>query len=318
MQDIKELQHYFDKRLSQAADDWYLWLTEQRRLSINTAQSYLIDLKEFAAFFFERAQKPLTLRDLKNLSVSDFRAYLVHRAEDHIARSSQARGMSSLRNFFKYLNKQELVENTAISAVRSARPAKTLPKPLSQDETLQLLHAAYSAQKERWQGLRDVALLTLLYGCGLRISEALNLSINDWKKAASVLIIKGKGNKERLVPVLPLVHKAVNAYLTERPDHYQDNDALFVGARFERINAGVVQRQVRRLRTLLGLADSVTPHALRHSFATHLLEAGSDLRSVQELLGHASLSATQRYTEVDTTHLTAVYEHSHPRAHKKV
>ncbi len=317
MQDIKDFQQILEKKTYQALTSWYNWLTLERRLSLHTAQSYLIDLKEFFIYVCDDLKRPVTLKDLKNMSVSDFRAFLVKRTSLGLTRSSLARNMSSLRNFFKYLHKNYDIENTAVGVVRSARPAKTLPKPLGQEQTLHLLHAAYGAQKEKWQGLRDVALLTLLYGCGLRISEALDLTVGQWRGARDALIIHGKGNKERLVPVLPLVKKAMDAYLKERAFEVADKSPLFVGARGEQINAGVVQRQIRRLRRSLGLPETVTPHALRHSFATHLLEAGSDLRSVQELLGHASLSATQRYTEVDTVHLAQVYNKAHPRAHLK-
>ena len=317
MQNIKNFEKFLEKKAYQAFDSWYQWLSMEKRLSEHTADSYFLDLKAFFEFLYADFGHLLSLKDLKDLSVGDFRAFLVHRSGQGIIRSSLSRNMSAIRNFFKYLHKNYDIENTAVGMVRSARPPKTLPKPLGQDEALQLLHAAYGAQKEKWQGLRDVALLTLLYGCGLRISEALNLTISDWNSNPDVLIVKGKGNKERIVPLLPLVKKAVSAYLKERAFEVSAQSPLFIGARGEQINPGVVQRQIRRLRRQLGLPESVTPHALRHSFATHLLEAGSDLRSVQELLGHASLSATQRYTEVDTHHLTAVYNKAHPRAHLK-
>ena len=317
MQNIKDFEKYFEKKTYQAFLNWYECLSVERRLSSHTTDSYLLDLKPFLEYMQEHKKTLLTLKIFKDMSVTDFRGYLVNRTQKGIVRSSLARNMSALRNFFRFLHKRYDIENTAISVVRSARPAKTLPKPLGQEETLHLLHAAYGAQKEKWQGLRDVALLTLLYGCGLRISEALNLTISDWKSASSALLVRGKGNKERIVPVLPLVQKAMDAYLKERAFEVSGKSPLFVGARGEQINPGVVQRQIRRLRVQLGLPETVTPHALRHSFATHLLEAGSDLRSVQELLGHASLSATQRYTEVDSVHLTAVYNKAHPRARKK-
>ncbi|MBP5533990.1 MAG: tyrosine recombinase XerC [Alphaproteobacteria bacterium] len=317
MQNIKDFQNYLEKKAYEATFAWYDWLTLERRLSLHTAQSYLIDLKEFFIYLKKTLKRNVSLKDLKNLSVSDFRQFLVSRNTSGLARSSLSRNMSSLRNYFRFLHKNYDIENTAVNAVRSARPPKTLPKPLGQEQTLHLLQAAYGAQKEKWQGLRDVALLTLLYGCGLRISEALVLTVGQWRKSGDALIIRGKGNKERLVPVLPLVKKAMSSYLKERAFDEADNSPLFVGARGEQINPGVVQRQIRRLRRSLGLPESVTPHALRHSFATHLLEAGSDLRSVQELLGHASLSATQRYTEVDTVRLTQVYNQAHPRAHVK-
>lgn len=314
MQDIKEFQHLASKEVLADITAWQAWLSAERRLSQHTAQSYLIDLKEFFIFLKDFLAHDVRQKDLSALSVGDFRSFLVSRSRQGIGRSSIARNMSTLRNFFRFLQRAKILENTAIQAVRPARPPRTLPKPLTTEDTLALLHQAKNMQKEHWQGLRDVALLTLLYGCGLRISEALGLNVREW--GSETLVITGKGNKQRIVPVLPLVHSAVTAYLKERPDADPDSP-LFVGARGERLNPGVVQRQIRKLRRVLGLSESVTPHALRHSFATHLLAAGSDLRSVQELLGHASLSATQRYTEINVERMKTVYEHAHPRAHAK-
>ena len=317
MQDIKDFVQICEKKLLNAVEDWYNWLSMERRLSVNTSQNYLIDLKEFLLFLKKDLSHAIAIKDLKELTVTDFRSFLMAQTNAGIGRSSIARHMSSLRNFFRFLRKKELVNNTAITVIKPARPKKTLPKPLEQKDTSVLLNMAMKNQKERWQGLRDVALLTLLYGCGLRISEALNLTVGEWRKMSDVLIIRGKGNKQRLVPVLPLVKNVVSKYLSERPDDLPSDTALFIGARGEQLNPGVVQRQVRRLRRAAGLPESVTPHALRHSFATHLLTNGADLRSVQELLGHSSLSATQRYTEIDTVHLTKVYNAAHPRAKAK-
>lgn len=316
MQNIKDFQPLTDSKTYDALCAWEAWLRSERRLSDLTAQSYLLDTKAFFIFLKDTLGHPASLNELAHLRVSDFRSFLVVRSHQGVSRSSIARNMSSLRNFFKFLHKKGILENTAIQAVRPARPPRTLPKPLSEEDTLMLLHKAFEMQKEPWQGLRDVALLTLLYGCGLRISEALNLTIQHFMQNPETLVITGKGNKQRIVPLLPLVKKAIGAYLKERP-FSGETAPLFIGARGEQLNPGVVQRQIRKLRAVLGLPDSVTPHALRHSFATHLLQAGSDLRSVQELLGHASLSATQRYTEIDTIRMTEVYEHAHPRAHAK-
>lgn len=316
MQDIKDFQQLASKEVLTDIIAWQEWLSTERRLSIHTSQSYFIDLKEFFCFLTDYLGHIIREKDLSELSVSDFRSFLVDRAGKGIGRSSIAREMSTLRNFFRFLQRSKILENTAIRAVRPARPPRTLPKPLTAEDALALLQQAKNMQKEHWQGLRDVALLTLLYGCGLRISEALNLNIQDFPNSSDTLIITGKGNKQRIVPILPLVRNAMISYLKERPSA-DSNSPLFVGARGERLNPGVVQRQIRKLRTVLGLSETVTPHALRHSFATHLLAAGSDLRSVQELLGHASLSATQRYTEINIEQMKTVYEHAHPRAHAK-
>ncbi|MBQ4084224.1 MAG: tyrosine recombinase XerC [Alphaproteobacteria bacterium] len=314
-EEYKSFELWTDIKVQSDIENWQKWLSFERRLSDNTAESYLLDLKAFMSFLFKYKGESVSRKILKDCSVTDFRAFLVEQTNQKISRSSLARHLSTLRNFFRYLNKNHILENTAITAIRSARPPKTLPKPLSGEDALTLLKTAKTLQKDKWQGLRDVALLTLLYGCGLRISEALNLDIYDIPENGDAFTITGKGNKERLVPLLPLVQRTIKAYLKERPTEL-DNPALFIGARGNRLDPGVVQRQIRHLRRYLGLSETVTPHALRHSFATHLLSAGSDLRSVQELLGHQSLSATQRYTEIDREHLERVYTSAHPRAKK--
>ena len=316
MVDIKSFDKKIKPDLAKEVQNWQEWLLSERRLSINTASNYFLDLKEFFFFLTDYLGKEITFKDLQKLSVTDFRSFLVAQSQKGIGRSSISRHLSTLRNFFKYLRRKKIVENTAISAVRSARQNKILPKPIQSEDTFRLLSAALKMQKQRWQGLRDVALLTMLYGCGLRISEARNLTVGDFQSSDDVIKIKGKGNKERFVPVLPLVKKTVADYLKDRGS-VSSKDFLFIGARGDKLTARVVQRQMEKLRVELGLPASATPHALRHSFATDMLCAGTDLRSVQELLGHSSLSATQRYTEIDTVQLTKVYQQAHPRAKLK-
>jgi integrase/recombinase XerC len=190
---------------------------------------------------------------------------------------------------------------------------RSVPKPLAADEALETLSSAAELQEQPWMAARDVALFTLLYGCGLRLGEALSLTRGNAPKGDSMMIT-GKGRKQRLVPLLPAVVAAVAEYLTLCPHHEGPEAPLFVGARGGPLNPGVVQRQMRKIRAQLGLADSATPHALRHSFATHLLSGGGDLRTIQELLGHASLSTTQRYTAVDEAAINAIYDRAHPRS----
>ncbi len=221
--------------------------------------------------------------------------------------------MSTLRNFFRFLDRGGLVHNPAVKAVKTPRLPKPVPKALDETDAKAAITTVAELQDEPWLAARDTALLILLYGCGLRIGEALSLTCADMPKS-DVLRVIGKGRKERIVPVLPIVRDAVRAYRDICPFAPEDNAPLFVGKRGKALNPGVVQRQMRRLRALLGLAETATPHALRHSFATHLLAQGGDLRTIQELLGHASLSTTQRYTVVDEAHLTRVYRASHPRA----
>ena len=302
------------EKVRQSIQKWQEYLVSERRLSLLTAESYLEDLKEFFTFLFDYLGKEVDLKDLENLKITDFRAFLAWRAEQKISKSSIARGVSALKNLFRFLMRENLLENKAIMAVRSARPNKILPHPLSAEQAQKFLKIAHSMPKEAWQGERDVALFTLMYGAGLRIAEALSLNIKDIPLDQEAMVITGKGNKQRLVPLLPAVRKAIQKYLQVHPCPTPDTP-LFVGARGDRINPGVVQRTVRQIRYAMNLPDTVTPHALRHSFATHLLQGGGDLRSVQELLGHSSLSATQRYTEITMQDLDRVYNKAHPRAH---
>ena len=303
-------------KMSQEIEAWQKYLLTERRLSDLTGKSYLFDLKEFFDFLFQHLGHEVDVEDLKELKITDFRSFLTWRADQKVARASMARSVSCLKNFFRFLARENVVHNDAIMAVKSAKVGHGLPHPLTAEDAKQFLELAKDMAKTPWEGYRDKALYTLLYGCGLRISEALSLNVKDVTSNPNVLVITGKGNKQRLVPVLPAVHHELLLYLNHHPNPTPESP-FFVGTRGDRINPGVVQRNVRIIRHAMGLPETVTPHAFRHSFATHLLQGGGDLRTVQELLGHASLSATQRYTEITTEHLEQVYEHAHPRAHSK-
>lgn len=299
--------------LRQAIDAWMDWLEAERRASPHTVAGYARDLAAFLGFLCGHVGGEPDLDTLGSLSAADVRAYLAARTGEGLSRPSQARAMSTLRGFFKFLDRSGRLSNQAISTVRSPRPPRTLPRPLAEDEALDALETIGELQDEPWLAARDLALFTLLYGCGLRLGEALALNVGD-APAGEAMRITGKGAKQRLVPVLPIVREAIADYLARRPFDRSAAAPLFVGARGKRLNPGVVQRQMRRLRALLGLPESATPHALRHSFATHLLAKGGDLRTIQELLGHTSLVTTQRYTQVDASHLAAVHAKAHPRA----
>ena len=299
--------------LAAAIEDWRRWLESERRASRHTADAYGRDLSAFLTFLGPHIGGDPSLADLDKLRPADFRSYLAHRAKVGIARSSIARGMSTLRNFFKFLERGDLVHNPAVHAIKTPRLPQAVPKALGEDDAMAAISNAGEMYDEPWLAARDTALFLLLYGCGLRIGEALSLTCGDRPKGDSFRVI-GKGQKERLVPVLPVVKDAIAAYLKIRPFASDPESPLFVGKRGKALNPGVVQRQVRRLRALLGLPETATPHALRHSFATHLLAKGGDLRTIQELLGHASLSTTQRYTVVDAARLSKVYDAAHPRA----
>lgn len=315
-QEFKPFSVTVTTNLSDKIDAWQQYLLTERRLSDLTGKSYLFDLKEFFDFIFQHLGHVCDVTDLEKLKIADFRAFLVWRSENKVGRASLARGVSTLKNFFKFLVRENVVHNDAIMSLKSAKVPKGLPHPLTAQDAVQFLELAKDMAKTSWEGYRDSALYTLLYGCGLRISEALALNVQDVQNHEKVLVITGKGNKQRLVPVLPAVYHAIQLYLNHHP-FLKPEGPLFVGTRGDRINPGVVQRNVRMIRRAMGLPDTVTPHAFRHSFATHLLQGGGDLRTVQELLGHSSLSATQRYTEITTEHLEEVYEHAHPRAHSK-
>ena len=296
-----------------AIAEWRGWLAHERRASRHTLDAYERDLSAFFRFLSEHLGFPPGMRDLEGLKPADFRGYLAKRGSAGLSRASTARAMSALRGFFRFLGRNHLADNAAIDGLRTPKVPKSVPRALSEAEALESVDAIADLSDEPWIAKRDTAVVTLLYGCGLRIGEALALNRGQAPKGET-MIITGKGNKQRMVPVLPVVVAAIEDYLATCPYPLGDDDPLFVGARGGRLNPGVAQRQMRRLRALLGLSDTATPHALRHSFATHLLAGGGDLRTIQELLGHASLSSTQRYTEVDAARLSAVYRAAHPRA----
>ena len=302
-----------------AIDDWLDWLSHEKRCSAHTIDAYCLDLVRFLDFLRDHLGYVPGLKDLGHLKVTDFRSYLAFRAGEGLSRTSTARALSSLRNLFRFLERRGFACNAAIGSIRTPKVPRSVPRALDTQEALDVVATAGDLAEEPWIGKRDTAVTTLLYGCGLRISEALGLNRKDVENLRSngVLRITGKGEKERLVPVLAVVTEAIEAYLAACPYGLDGGAPLFVGARGKRLNPSIVQKHMRQLRALLGLPDTATPHALRHSFATHLLGGGGDLRTIQELLGHASLSTTQRYTEVDAGRLTAVYRDSHPRARIK-
>jgi integrase/recombinase XerC len=303
-----------------AADDlraaiglWVAWLSGERRASAHTVAAYGRDLAFFLDFLTEHLGGEPSLSAIDALRPGDFRAYLARRAQDGIERGSLARGLSVLRGFLRFLQRRGLASTTALAALRSPKLPHSVPKPLTIADAAASLDAADEVASSRWHGKRDTAILALLYGCGLRLSEALGLTRAE-APLGEMLAVTGKGGKQRLLPVLPAVRQAMADYLAACPFMLAKDGPLFVGARGGPLNSRVVQRQMASLRGFLGLPDTATPHALRHSFATHLLGAGGDLRAIQELLGHASLSTTQRYTSVETERLLAIYNAAHPRA----
>lgn len=291
------------------------WLSDERRYSPKTVVAYSRDLTDFLTFLSEHLGGPPSLSDLAGLQLMEFRAWLASLARAEIKDISRARKLSAIRTFFGYLRKRKLVENDRVLLIRSPKVPHSVPKPLSVPDAQLLIDQAGDFETVPWVAKRNVALLTLLYGCGLRIAEALALKEKQAPTGEAMKVL-GKGNKERFVPVLPVVRQAIADYLAESPYAGQPDGPLFRGVRGGQLNQDSARIPIRMLRVTLGLPETATPHALRHSFATHLLSAGGDLRAIQELLGHASLSSTQRYTEVDTARLMIEYEKAHPRARR--
>ncbi|HEX6980772.1 MAG TPA: tyrosine recombinase XerC [Alphaproteobacteria bacterium] len=296
-----------------AYNAWLEWLSVERRASRHTVAAYGRDLAFFFVFLAEHLGGPADLGALRTLRTADFRAWLARRVQDGNVATSNARALSVLRNFFRWLDRRGLVHNPHVAALRTPKLPRALPKPLSEAHAQAAVDSIGHLSEEPWIAARDTALVLLLYGAGLRIDEALSLD-RDVLPLGETLTITGKGRKQRIVPILDVVRAAIDDYVARCPYRPGRDGPLFLGARGKRLQAGVVQAQIRKLRAWLGLPDTATPHALRHSFATHLLAAGGDLRTIQELLGHASLSTTQRYTAVDAERLLAIYARAHPRA----
>ncbi len=300
--------------LAAIMSQWEGWLADIKQSSDYTVISYKNDLSNFLIFLAGHLGGNIGLPQLKELESKDFRAWLASRAlEKKYEASSNARALSTIKGFFRYLEKQGKVKNTAIFHIRSPKIKKPLPRAVSEEQAMDALDGIALQNTENWVSARDTALLLLIYGCGLRIGEALSLKYSDIPKNDS-LVVTGKGNKQRKLPVLPIVREAIAEYIKICPYKFTTDAPLFWGLRGKALDAGIFQRQLRLLRTKLNLPESTTPHAFRHSFATHLLSAGGDLRSIQELLGHVSLSTTQRYTHVDKNRLLSAYKNAHPRA----
>lgn len=292
---------------------WLDWITHGKRLSKHTVRAYQSDVLEFLTFMTTHRGESITLPVLADLSLTDFRAWVAARASHQQTARTRARGVSSVRHFFKWLDREGLVHNAAIQLLRHPKLPHTIPRPLEIPSAQAVLELAETSVQEDWQGIRDRALFTLLYGAGLRIDEALRLNCRDWPQGQDAITITGKGNKQRQIVILDVVAEAMTSYLTHCPFIVTPERPLFMGKQGKRLNQGVAQRAMRTIRHMLNLPDTVTPHALRHSFATHLLVDGVNIRAIQELLGHASLSTTQRYTELDITDLRHVIEQKHPR-----
>ena len=291
---------------------WLASLAHERRLSPHTLRAYGDDTARFLSFLAEYREQRPTIAMLRKLKPAELRAFLTQRRGEGLGARGVQRALAAVRSFFRYLERENLASGAVARSVRSPKLPRTLPRPLSEVDAARAIQDAGQAD-EPWLAARNVALITLLYGTGLRISEALSLKSGDVPLPGSLTIL-GKGKKERSVPVLAAVRDAVDAYAKLCPFDTGRKGALFVSRRGLPMSPREAQGLMQSLRGRLGLAATATPHALRHSFATHLLANGGDLRAVQELLGHASLSTTQKYTEVEGARVLAVYDAAHPRA----
>ncbi|MGI9390037.1 MAG: tyrosine recombinase XerC [Boseongicola sp.] len=293
-----------------------LWLAELRALggrAENTIDAYRADVFSFLNFIQRHEGESLGIGCLTQLTTKDMRAWMAHERSRGVGARSLARALSAVKNFVGWMAERDRFDPSAVLMTRSPRFQPKLPRPLDEDAARAMIEAVELQTTSDWVAQRDMAVVTLLYGCGLRISEALGLRGKD-APLGKTLRITGKGGKERIVPVIPAAARTVDSYLEVCPFEIEPSEPLFRGVRGGALNARLVQKVVEKARTQLGLPSTVTPHAMRHSFATHLLNAGGDLRAIQELLGHTSLSTTQAYTAVDTARLMEVYEAAHPRA----
>lgn len=292
------------------------WLDHQRALggaAENTLTAYQTDLLGFLAFMTQHHGEAQGLAAIARIDVRDMRAWMAHERGRGIGARSLARALSAVKSFYRWLASREGFEPTAVLSTRSPKFQRKLPRPLSETGARDMIDTVALQSTDPWIAARDSAVVTLLYGCGLRISEALSLTGAD-HPLPEVLRITGKGGKERIVPVIDAARAAVADYVQSCPYLVEPDQPLFRGARGGKLNPRLVQKVMEQARMQLGLPATATPHAMRHSFATHLLSAGGDLRAIQELLGHASLSTTQAYTAVDAAQLMAIYDKAHPKA----
>lgn len=301
--------------LQKARSEWLTALATERRLAALTVEAYERDTRQFLVFMTGYNGGPPAISDIADLKPIDLRAFLAHRRNSGAGPRSLGRGLAGVRSLLRFLEKRGLANAAGATAMRAPRQPKSLPKPLTIVDARKVVSAGEQLAEEPWIAARNAAVLTLLYGCGLRISEALGLDAGELNDPAETMLrVTGKGGKTRLVPVLPIALQAVAEYRRLCPYHLAGDSALFRGARGGALQPAIIQREMQKLRGALNLPDTATPHALRHSFATHLLARGGDLRAIQELLGHASLSTTQIYTGVDTARLLDIYDAAHPRA----
>lgn len=294
-------------------ENWLSSLSAVGGMAKKTIEAYRHDVSHFIHFISNHYGKRSSKAVLSKVNVKDMRSWISHARSSGLSPRSLARALSAIKSFYRWLGQTYGISTTAVLSTRTPKFEKPLPRPVKKSDAKNLINQIDIQSEKEWINARNVAVITLLYGCGLRISEALSLTF-DQTPLPDILNIIGKGNKERIIPVLPIAQSAVKKYLKECPYSFLPGDYLFKGARGGPLNQRLIRKVMEQTRMQLGLPSTATPHSMRHSFATHLMEAGGDLRVIQELLGHASLSSTQAYTAVDQTRLMDVYKKAHPKA----
>ena len=302
---------HYEKELQQIISQWQNYLSSQRNYSIHTRDSYLSDLNHFLQFINKYYSQNASIAQIKSIDIRFVRSWLSERHLNDYNSSSNARALSSVKNFYKYLEKKHNINCHAIFAVQSPKKSKALPKALSKDEAQISINNIEMLAGEEWVHFRNKALLTLIYASGLRISEALSITKKHLENHEFIKIT-GKGNKERIIPWIDAARMLLEKYINLLPYAIETDEPIFRGVRGAPLQRAVFNKELINLRRAQGLPEYLSSHAFRHSFATHLLENGADLRSIQDLLGHQSLSTTQRYTKINQTHLESVYDKAHP------
>jgi len=295
-------------------NEFLLYIATEKMDSRNTVISYKNDLTSFIYFIKNKLNLDPTLENFSKLKHSDFRMFLSYKKDKNYENASISRELSAIKSFYKFLAKNKKTNNSIIGIIKNPKVKKALPRPIEKLNIDKIIDCINDMHKEKWQADRDIALCTLIYGCGLRISEALGIKRGDFFRNSDIISIKGKGGKVRNIPVLKIVKDRIINYLNDCPHTIMNDDYLFKSSRGIKYSPVLFEKLIREIRIMLDLPESVTPHAFRHSFATHLLENGADLRSIQELLGHSNLSTTQIYTKVDKQRLLKVYKNTHPRS----
>ena len=302
-----------DLKLQKLFQDFLVYVIHNKGYSNNTKISYENDLCDYFSFFFKYFDCEININIITNINHKEIRCWLSYMHDKGIQSTSVARKLSTIRTFYRWLEKFHNIRNESIYIVSTPKLKETLPKAVDDSDIKKIIDFV-SHNFSGWIYQRNIALIVLMYGCGLRISETLNLTLKDWKSISdNTMIITGKGNKQRMILLLPIIIQSVENYLNNVPYVLSDNDLIFKGQKGGNLSSAVVQKTIRDIRQVLNLDESVTPHSLRHSFATELLQSGGDLRTIQELLGHESLSTTQRYTKVDSAYLIEQFKKSHPK-----